>query len=70
MIRLRTRRRSLAIVGAVCLAAAALVAVTMPATAESDDVAILVSGQFTQPPAPTLFCGAAVLKSPGERLAA
>ncbi|WP_458688575.1 hypothetical protein [Nocardia tengchongensis] len=70
MIRLRTRRRSLAIVGAVCLAAAALVAVTMPATAESDDVAILVSGQFTQPPAPSLFRGATVLNAPGERLAA
>ncbi|MEU1204337.1 hypothetical protein [Nocardia sp. NPDC005825] len=64
MIRLRTRRRSLAIVGAVCLAAAALVAVSVPATAESDDASILVSGVLAGYRSPSLFCGGAVLNSP------
>lgn len=66
MIRLRTRRRSLAIVGAVCLAAAALVAVSVPATAGSADASILVSGELAGYPAPTLFCGGAVLNSPAD----
>ncbi|MGW4350676.1 hypothetical protein ACWELJ_01160 [Nocardia sp. NPDC004582] len=70
MIRLRTRRRSLAVVDAVCLAAAALVAVSVPATAESGDASILVSGVLTGYRSPALFCGGAVLNSPVDRQAA
>lgn len=44
MIRLRVRRRSLALAGAICLAAAALVAVSMPTSAE--DGPLLVRGDY------------------------
>ncbi|APA98197.1 hypothetical protein [Nocardia seriolae] len=68
MTGLRMRRRSLAIAGAVCLAAAALVAVSVPASAESDTGALFVSGLRLYPAVPS--CVGAVLNSPRNELMA
>lgn len=46
MIRLHRRRRSFAIWAALCLAAAALVGVSMPASAAAEDDSIFVYGDY------------------------
>ncbi|QLY29022.1 hypothetical protein [Nocardia huaxiensis] len=54
MIRLRRQRRSLAIASALMMAAAALVAVSMPAAAESED--IFVYGDYLRHDSTHLVC--------------
>ncbi|MET9486262.1 hypothetical protein [Nocardia sp. NPDC006630] len=56
MIRLRLRRRWLAIGAAVTMAAAALVAVSMPAAAESEDASTFVSGDYLVHTSTPLVC--------------
>ncbi|MFE3194044.1 hypothetical protein ACFXHA_33920 [Nocardia sp. NPDC059240] len=50
MTGLRTRRRSLAIAGALCLAAAALVAVSMPAAADAGPIRLHRNYFQSEPP--------------------
>ncbi|MCU1645223.1 MAG: hypothetical protein JWN03_5498 [Nocardia sp.] len=70
MIRLRLRRRWLAIGAAVTLAAAALVAVSMPATAESQDASTVVSGDYLRHTSNTLVCAGPVAAAPEQLLVA
>ncbi|MEV6769087.1 hypothetical protein AB0N05_10730 [Nocardia sp. NPDC051030] len=58
MIRLRRRRRSFAIGSALMLAAAALVAVSMPASADTEDGSIFVYGDYLKHESVIILCGA------------
>ncbi|WP_040809467.1 hypothetical protein [Nocardia concava] len=64
MTGLRSRRRSLAIAGALCLAAAALVAVSVPASAESERGLDAVPGNYLRHDSTVMMiCGGAVQDS-------
>ncbi|UGT43116.1 hypothetical protein LTV02_06920 [Nocardia yamanashiensis] len=56
MIRLRRRRRSLAIWSALMMAAAALVGVTMPASAASENGTFFVYGDYLVHDTTTVVC--------------
>ncbi|MEV6066476.1 hypothetical protein AB0L82_08000 [Nocardia sp. NPDC052001] len=69
MIRLRRRRRSLAI-GAALTLAAALVGVSVPAAAESADGTIFVYGDYLIHESTVVVCGGPVLTAPAPLLVA
>lgn len=70
MIRLRRRRRSLAIGATLSLAAALLVAVSMPASAESRDGSIFVYGDYLIHESTVVVCGGPVLHASAPLLVA
>ncbi|MBL1076598.1 hypothetical protein JK358_19555 [Nocardia sp. 2] len=63
MIRLRRQRRSLSVGSALMMAAAALVAVSMPANAESED--IFVYGDYLRHTSTLMVCAGAQSSTAG-----